>query len=345
MVCLSRGLLRSNALETSLTSVDTAAKVRNPVNTKRTGFSVAGPQSSRILSLPISERMNAFRVSVAFLCTLALWLLDAHQNTVKQAWFLVRPFVVSYGFLQTQARRISCGSLASPSQNGTCSRRTVWSGSPATLSVAETPLRWSRGDTKARLLGPQNAHDLRSGMVAPRAGSTRQIERQMEEVFTVSVSMSGGGKHTSEILLWPSVPGTARRGHQCWLASECSRSKRVEKQRMEVLSCAMTLGWNDFPLLSLTCSSSNFGRVHSLFRGMGANYRRPGPVVYTGLVSSAHACLLLLLPWNGSVVTWGNPEDFDGCPFFNWCSLKTAPSSRGEIPKILMGVPSSIAAV
>ena len=72
--------------------------------------------------------------------------------------------------------------------------------------------------------------------------------------------------------------------------------------------------------LSLTCSSSNFERVHSLFRGMGADYRRPGRVLNTELVSSAHACLLLLQPWNGSVVT-------------------------REILYILMGVPSSITAV
>ena len=64
-VFLSRGLLRSNSLETSLTSVDTAVKVRNTVNTKRMEYSVVGPQSSRICRCPFFERVNAFRVSVA----------------------------------------------------------------------------------------------------------------------------------------------------------------------------------------------------------------------------------------------------------------------------------------
>ena len=70
-----------------------------------------------------------------------------------------------------------------------------WSGSPATLSVAETPLRWSRGDTKARLLRPQNAHDLRSGMGGANAQAAHaRLKDKWREVFTVSVSMSGGGE-------------------------------------------------------------------------------------------------------------------------------------------------------
>ena len=73
---LSRGLLRSNSLEMFLTSVDTVVKVRNTVNTKRTGPSPTN------LSLPISERMYAFPVSVA---SSALWLSGCwtHAKTLS----------------------------------------------------------------------------------------------------------------------------------------------------------------------------------------------------------------------------------------------------------------------
>ena len=78
------------------------------------------------------------------------------------------------------------------------------------------------------------------------------------------------------------VPGTARRGHQCRLAAECSRSQSVEKRRMDVHSNAMMLGWVRFSTpLSLSCLSSNFGRAHSLLflvmpsRWSNQQYRGP----------------------------------------------------------------------
>ena len=81
-MCLSRGLLRSNSLETSLTSVDTAAKVRNTVNTKRMGFFRRWAPILTNVSLPISERRNAFRVSVA---SSALWLSGCWTLTKTQS--------------------------------------------------------------------------------------------------------------------------------------------------------------------------------------------------------------------------------------------------------------------
>ena len=76
------GLQHSNSLEKFLTSVDTAARVRNTVNTKRTDYSVAAPPLLTNLSLPISERMNAFRVSVA---SSALWLSGCWTLTETQS--------------------------------------------------------------------------------------------------------------------------------------------------------------------------------------------------------------------------------------------------------------------
>ena len=100
------------------------------------------------LSLPISERMNAFRVSVASsaLWLSACWTLTKTQSNKLGSWSA-----------RLLCRMVSCRRRPDespvdhwcPSQTGTCSRRTVWSGSPATLSFAETPLRWSRGKTEA----------------------------------------------------------------------------------------------------------------------------------------------------------------------------------------------------
>ena len=56
--------------------------------------------------------------------------------------------------------------------------------------------------------------------------------------------------------------------------------------------------WAQFVVLclpSFRCSTSGIC-LWDLGRGMGADYRHPGRVINTGLVSSAHACLLLLHP-------------------------------------------------
>ena len=125
------------------------------------------------------------------------------------------------------------------------------------------------------------------------------------------------------------------------LATECSRSQSVEKRRMDVHSNAMTLGCYGFPLSSLKCPSSNFGRVHRLL---------------------SFVCRLFAVQISG-ICLWG-PWSWHGCrlpPF--WAGYKygaglfctCVPSLAavlerlrrhvGKVLKTLMGVPSSIAAV
>ena len=76
-------LQHSKSVEMLLTSVDTAVKVRSTVNTKRTVYSVAGLHSSTNLSLPILGAYEFVPCLCCIICTLAIPLLDTHQNTVK----------------------------------------------------------------------------------------------------------------------------------------------------------------------------------------------------------------------------------------------------------------------
>ena len=171
MVSLSRGFPHSNSLEMFLTSVDTAVKVRNTVNTKRTGYSVAGPHSSQICRCPFLNVRTRFVSLLHPLHSGSLVALNKTQSSKLGSWsarLLCR--MVSF---RRRPDETPVDHWRRRHRTGSCSRRAVWFGSPAALSVAKTPLRWSPCEIKVRLLGPQNAHDSRSGMVAPCAGSTR----------------------------------------------------------------------------------------------------------------------------------------------------------------------------
>ena len=77
------------------------------------------------LSLPIHERMEAFRISVG---SSVLWfckLLDIHENTDKQARPVVCSPAVSNGLWQAQAIRTPCGTLDWFSRSTACCNNIV----------------------------------------------------------------------------------------------------------------------------------------------------------------------------------------------------------------------------
>ena len=208
MAYLSRGLQHSKSLEMLLTSVDTAVKVRSTVNTKRTVYSVAGPHSSQICRCPSDERMNdAFRVSVASSALWTIWLLDTHQNTVKLSldhglpaccveWFPA-------GADQTKLVWISgVGRL----RTGHALAEQFGLDLPQLCLLQKHRFAGHLARSKSGLPGPQNAHDSRSGVVAPCAGRTRQIEmtnglaKCSQSTSAMSLAMA---ERTSGILLWP----------------------------------------------------------------------------------------------------------------------------------------------
>ena len=204
-------------------------------------------------------------------------------------------------------------------------------------------LRWSRGETKARLLGPQNAHDSRSGMVAPhaRAAHARGVHRKRFNVWRWEASL--------ESFYGRAFREPPRRGHQCRVGYGMLK---IAKRGKATNGCSIECndsGRCGFPLLPLWCSSANFGRVHSLLPSFRCSNLRnlfletlvvawmPSTAVLGGLqirgwsllyTRAFSCCSLKTAPSSRGE----DPEDFDGCSFVNCCSLKTAPSSRGEGP-------------
>ena len=132
------------------------------------------------LSLPIHERMEAFRISVG---SSVLW------------------FVSCWTFTKTQTSKLGPWSARQLCRMVSGRRRPYelpvehWTGSPAALLAATTSFCWSPCAVRIGIFGPQNAHDPRLGVVEIVSFRTRRTERQTEKAFTVNASMCGGGKH------------------------------------------------------------------------------------------------------------------------------------------------------
>ena len=146
------------------------------------------------LSLPIQERMEAFRISVG---SSVLWLVSC--------WTFTKTQTSKLG--QLSARQL-CRMVSGRRRPYELSVE-HWTGSPAALLPATTSFCWSPCAVRIGIFGPQNAHDPRLGVVENVSFRTRRTERQTEKASRSTLQCLAVG-NTSGDILRPCASETAR---------------------------------------------------------------------------------------------------------------------------------------